>query len=265
MTSYVTNSLDIPPKISSIYFEGYLMLYLKRDSSQKFSVKGSSCQFIRKKGDPCDPDNYRGITLLSCLGKLFTACISARISTFMDEDNKLGPEQAGFREEFSTSDHIFTLYSIIEYYKLKKGRLYCAFVDYSKAFDQIERSSLWLKLLQNGISGKILNIIKNMYSKAKSCIKSDGKLSEFFSCSRGVRQGENLSPIMFAIYLNDFNTFIQDKCDGLLDLNASCEKQFDIYLRLYVLLYADDTIMRVLMGVSIIRYSIKVRPLFGIR
>ena len=45
---------------------------------------------------------------------------------------------------------MFTLHAIIEYYKNKKGRVYCAFVDYCKAFDRIDRASLWAKLLKKG-------------------------------------------------------------------------------------------------------------------
>ena len=205
--------------------------------------KGLIMPLYKNKGDKCDPDNYRGITLLSCLGKLFTACISDRISKFMDVNYKLGPEQAGFREAFSTTDHIFTLYSIIEFYTNRKGRVYCAFVDYSKAFDLIERSSLWMKLLNNNINGKILNVIKSLYVNAKSCVKLNGKISEYFSCCKGVRQGENLSPVLFAIYLNDFHSFLNDRCLGLRDLCSVVDEELDIYLKLYVLLYADDTII----------------------
>ena len=100
---------------------------------------------------------------------------------------------------------MFTLHAIIEYYKNKKGRVYCAFVDYSKAFDRIDRASLWVKLLKNGVNGKVLQVIHNMYKNAKSCVKSCDKISDFFSCDMGVRQGENLSPVLFSIYLNDFN------------------------------------------------------------
>ena len=205
--------------------------------------KGLIMPLYKNKGDPKDPDNYRGITLLSCLGKLFTACINSRISKFMDVDYKLGPEQAGFREEFSTTDHIFTLYSIIDFYTSKKKRVYCAFVDYTKAFDLIERSALWMKLLCNGINGKILDVIKSMYSNAKSCVKIDGKISEYFSCCKGVRQGENLSPVLFAIYLNDFHSFLSERCIGLDNLCTVVDEELDIYLKLYVLLYADDTII----------------------
>ena len=82
-----------------------------------------------------------------------------------------------------------------------------------------------------------------MYCNAKSCVKLNGKLSEYFSCAKGVRQGENLSPILFAIYLNDFNEFISKNCNGLLDLSISCQTDLDVYLKMYVLLYADDTII----------------------
>ena len=159
---------------------------------------------MKNKGSKTDPDNYRGITLLSCMSKLFTACINHRLSEYLAQNDLLGWEQAGFRPEFSTIDHIFTLHSIIEYYKYKKGKVYCAFVDYSKAFDLINRSSLWLKLINHGINGRILSIIKYMYDHAKSRIKLDNSISNSFACQQGVRQGENLSPMLFAIYLNDF-------------------------------------------------------------
>ena len=205
--------------------------------------KGLIMPLYKNKGVRNDPDNYRGITLLSCLGKLFTACLSDRVAKFMYKDNKMGVEQAGFRPGFSTMDHIFALHSIIEYYKNKKSRVYVAFIDYTKAFDLIDRSSLWLKLLQNGIKGRIINVIKNMYVNAKSCVKQDGKISEFFSCNVGVRQGENLSPVLFAIYLNDFNENIGASFNGLDALNDDLLSKIDVYLKLYVLLYADDTII----------------------
>ena len=113
----------------------------------------------KNKRSRYDPNNYRGITLLSCLGKLFTSCLNTRITNFMYANEKVGYEQTGFRPEFSTIDHIFTLHAIIEYYKSKNSRVYYAFVDYRKAFDLVERSSLWIKMLKEGVNGKILAII----------------------------------------------------------------------------------------------------------
>ena len=65
-----------------------------------------------KKGLLTDPDNYRGITLLSCTSKLFTSCLNSRLSFYVEE-NILGQEQAGFREGYSTIDHVFVLHVVI--------------------------------------------------------------------------------------------------------------------------------------------------------
>ena len=91
---------------------------------------------FKGKGSPQSPDNYRGITLLSCVGKLFTAVLNERIVSFLDANGLLGEEQAGFRANYSTVDHVYTLHAIIDWYlKVKKRRVYCAFIDYKKAFD----------------------------------------------------------------------------------------------------------------------------------
>ena len=205
--------------------------------------KGLIMPLYKMKGDSKDPNNYRGITLLSCLGKLFTSCLNSRLTSFLYKDPIIGYEQAGFRPEFSTIDHIFTLHAIIEYYKCKKGRVYCAFVDYKKAFDLVDRSLLWMKVLKSGISGKIFNVIFNIYANAKSCVRSDNKLSSFFSCNIGVRQGENMSPILFAIYLNDFQESLCKFYKGLESLTDDIQNELEVFMKMYVLLYADDTII----------------------
>ena len=62
---------------------------------------------------------------------------------------------------------------------------------------------LWQKLLDSGVDGCILTVIKDMYRKAKSCVKTGNVCSDYFYCYSGVLQGGNLSPVLFAIYLND--------------------------------------------------------------
>ena len=203
---------------------------------------------FKNKGSPNDPDNYRGITLLSCIGKLFTSAINFRLTNYLEQSGSIGDEQAGFRAGYSTVDHIFTLHAIIDMYLHKKERLYCAFVDYKKAFDLIDRTSLWMKLISHGINGNIVNAIYNLYANAKSCVKYNGSISDSFACNVGVRQGENLSPMLFAIYLNDFELFLSNRYKGLeqMSLEAKryvCDDDVEMFLKLYVLLYADDTII----------------------
>ena len=99
----------------------------------------------KNKGDINDPDNYRGITLLSCLGKLFTSVINERLTVFIDSNKIMSEAQAGFRKGYSTTDQIFTLKCIVELFLCQGRRLFCTFVDYSKAFDSINRAILWKK------------------------------------------------------------------------------------------------------------------------
>ena len=150
--------------------------------------------------------------------------------------------QSGFRKEYSTLDNIFSLYSLLEYYKSKKRKLYCCFIDFTKAFDNVWRIGLWQKLLKEGIHGKILNVIKNMYAEIKSCILLNGTQSEYFNCEKGVRQGENLSPLLFSLYLNDLEKFLQSKDNNGIEI-AINDDNIELYIKLFAILYADDTIL----------------------
>ena len=202
----------------------------------------------KNKGDINDPDNYRGITLLSCFGKLFTATLNARLTVYIEGAGILGDDQAGFRSGYSTLDHIFVLHALTQIYLQKRKRLYCCFVDYKKAFDLINRSHLWKKLIGYGINGKIITVIYNLYYNAKSCVKQNGCLSDYFFCKVGVRQGENLSPLLFALFLNDLELYLSRHYNGLKYASNEINKllsdeDVEIFLKLYLLLYADDTVI----------------------
>ena len=180
---------------------------------------------------------------MSCIGKLFTSVLNSRLYAFLTNENMLGNEQAGFRPKHSTLDHIFALHIISKFYIDHKKQLFCAFVDYSKAFDFINRTHLWQKLLNSKINGKLFDVIKNMYKNAKSQVSYKNNLSNLFPCQVGVRQGENLSPLLFAIYLNDFNEFLSEKYNGLSKISDSISNELQIYLKIFCLLYADDTLI----------------------
>ena len=205
-------------------------------------VKGNIIPLYKNKGSKMDPANYRPITLLSCVGKLFTSILYHRLSTFLEENKILNETQSGFRKEYSTIDNIFTLHGLIEYFKSKKSKLYCCFVDFTKAFDSVWRDGLWQKLLTHGIQGKTFDIIKNMYNEIKSCVTVNGCSSGFFKCQQGVRQGENLSPLLFSVYLNDLDYFMHTSgCKGI-EVNIH-DHEYIIFLILFVILYADDTLV----------------------
>ena len=134
---------------------------------------------------------------------------------------------------------------IIELYQSIHKRVYCAFIDYSKAFDTVDRTFLWQKLLSLNIDGNFFNVIKNMYDMAKSCVRQNNLMSEYFLCNIGVRQGDNLSPLLFALFINDFSKYIDGKYRGLC-INNCYPTLLDndiAMLNMFVLLYADDTIV----------------------
>ena len=122
----------------------------------------------------------------------------------------------------------------------KKKKLFCCFVDYTKAFDSVWREALWYKLINNGIQGKILNVVTNLYAQVKSCVFLNGKKSDFFISARGVRQGENLSPLLFSLFVNDIeDEFLKQNCKYInLD-----DDRLDNFIKLLILMYADDTII----------------------
>ena len=146
------------------------------------------------------------------------------------------------------------MHAIIETYLNKlydsntNKKLFCAFIDYQKAFDLVDRSCLWAKLLACDIKGKIMKLIFNLYQNTKACVKLNNKLSKSFTSNIGVRQGDNLSPLLFAIFINDFEQSISTQYNGLgalknLYTNMATNDEILTLLKLYVLLYADDTII----------------------
>ena len=156
-------------------------------------VVGNIIPIYKNKGDSNDPKNFRPITLVSCLGKLCTAILSERLSKYSDDFFVMHENQCGFRQGYCTVDNLFTLYSFFELLKRKKKKMYCAFIDFEKAFDKIWREGLWYKLLINNINGKMLNVIQNIYKDIKSNIIFNNSKSDYFPCDNGIRQGENLS------------------------------------------------------------------------
>ena len=121
-------------------------------------------------------------------------------------------------------------------------------MDYSKYFDTVNIAALWSKLLAKGIGGKLIGSIYSMYNNTKSCISISGKTSGYFACKTGVRQGKNLSPFLFSIFLSDLRDFLSTKYNGLSFINNNIpdllnDINLDTYLKLYVLLYADDTVI----------------------
>ena len=158
---------------------------------------------IHKGLDKYDANNYRGITLNSCLGKLFCTILYNRLNPLLEKENIYCKEQAGFRRNHRTTDHIFLLRNIIKKYTSQNKILYTCFVDFSKAFDSICRQSLIEKLRNIGINGDFLQIIKSIYETTTNSVIYKNAISEKFVSNIGVKQGDILSTMLFNLYIND--------------------------------------------------------------
>jgi hypothetical protein len=156
-------------------------------------LSGNIIPLYKNKGDKLDPSNFRPITIISCFGKLFTSLLNTRLNKFSEDYCLIFENQGEFRKGYSTTDNVFVIYLLIYIMKNKKKKLYCAFIDFAKAFDTVWRKGLWHKLLGNEINGKMYKVIFNMHSGIKSRVLNNGEMSEYFPCNIGVRQVENLS------------------------------------------------------------------------
>ena len=125
---------------------------------------------LHKKDSVFLPDNYRGISITSCLGKCFTSVLTNRLITIIEEHNIID-DQAAFKKRSRTTDHMFILKGLINKYCVKnKEKLYTCFVDFRKAFDSVWREALLLKLLKLGIGGNFYWLLKHMYNNTNSWV-----------------------------------------------------------------------------------------------
>jgi len=181
--------------------------------------------------DPRVPLQYRGISLLSTVYKLFTAIINRRLQSVIEQNNMLVEEQNGFREDRSCLDHLFSLTSIINFRKDKGLNTFGAFVDFEKAFDKINHSLLFRMLQGKGICGKIYTVLTNLYSNCNGRVNINGFLTPPFNIHSGVRQGDSLSTTLFALFINSLAENLNMQGKGISSPNISC------------LLYADDVVI----------------------
>ena len=138
---------------------------------------------------------------MPCIGKLFESILNNRLSFKNEVCNDNDPYQAVFKSNSRTTDNIFILCAIIDKQRCLSKPLYTCFVDFTKAFDYIDRTAL----LNRGIDGNLLNIIKSMFSKTECRVKLDSRISDILKSEFGVLQGGMLSHKLFTEFLQDLS------------------------------------------------------------
>ena len=116
---------------------------------------------IYKDSDRRDPLNYRGITLLSVVSKVYTSILNERLSKWCGRNNIIVEEEGLFRKGRGCVDQIFVLAGILN--KRRKKLTCCCFIDLKKAFDRVWRKGLWKARWEEGIRGKMWKVIRSLY------------------------------------------------------------------------------------------------------
>ena len=130
------------------------------------------------------PLTYRGITLLSVPCKAYCDILNHRFGNWLEDSELLVDEQCGFWRNRGCLDHIYSLYSVINDRKLSRLSTLSCFIDFKKAFDNVNRD-----LQKYGINGKILNAVKSIYDNTARTVRVNNHFTSFCPVSCGVKQG----------------------------------------------------------------------------
>ena len=183
--------------------------------------------------DPNVPLNYRGISLTSCISKVYSGVLNNRINTYTNLIGIIAEEQNGFRKGRSCEDHIYTLSSIIKNRQNLSKSTFACFIDMQKAFDWVDRNLLFYRLLLYNITGKMYKAIVAMYQNTQFCIKLNESFTDWFQVHNWVKQGDNLSPTLFGLFVNDLVRELNSTGHGI---------RVGTY-KINALLYADDIVI----------------------
>ena len=189
---------------------------------------------IYKDGEKKDTGNYRGITLLSIVGKVYSQVINDRLMRWSEKNKILVEEQGGFRPHRGCPDQLFTLVEVLK--NRSNKATFCCFIDVKKAFDRVFRDGLWKRIADEGVKGKMWRVLKSIYERVESCVRIDDETTEWFSVETGVRQGCVLSPLLYAIFINGL-------VRELKELNCGIEIGDNNEVNICSLLYADDIVL----------------------
>src|SRR6267154_332344 len=159
---------------------------------------------LKPNKNKSDISSYRPISLTSTLSKIMEKIIANRLSWYLEKNNLLNPNQAGFRKKFSTADPIIRLKHEIDV-ALNAGCFTVAvMIDFKRAFDLLWIDGLILKLIKLKISGNFLKWIKCFLTNRTYQVRVKNSLSSCYSTENGTPQGSALSPLLFLIMINDF-------------------------------------------------------------
>ena len=166
-------------------------------------------------------DNWRGISLLDVVGKLFAKVIQQRLQGVVED--VVSDSQCGFHKGRGCTGMIFCARQLVEKAREHNSKVFILFVDLKKAYDSIPRQALWLVLQKYGIPPVIINLIQSLHEGMKAEVSVSGGTTPAIEVNNGLRQGCTIAPTLFNLYFNMVITCWRDRCQPFgVDIFYKC-------------------------------------------
>ena len=181
---------------------------------------------FKNKGSRLVPKNFRPVSLVLMLSKLYDFVLLARFKKWFTPNDM----QTAYQHGKSCSDHIFFLRCLIQHFNRDKRTLFITAIDFDGAFDRVKRSTLLKKLVFFGASSVFVSCLANLYSVSRNTIYNNGE-SVTYMLYAGIKQGLPLSPFLFLFYVDDIFKYLE---------RAYIHFNYDVFDGLHILVHADD-------------------------
>ena len=195
------------------------------------------------KGAKYMAGNYRGISLLSIAGKVYAIILMQRV--YQQTETQLHEAQSGFRRGRGTTDAIYTLRALGAACSEYRVCMAKAYVDFTKAYDSVNRWLLWKALRLYGVHSKIIALLEDLHDGTHAAVRLGGQVGHRFRVVAGVRQGCVIAPTLFNVMIDlvvrKALSRMPDDCGITFWMHGS--DAADICERIVLLMYADDVVL----------------------